>query len=155
MIHYADTSFLCASYRRQDNTERAIAFRETMTEPLHFTSLLEFEFLQAIEFQVWLHSQGKTKGYSRREANGMLADWEADVATGVNRLVAFDMEAVLRLARELTHRNTARSGNRTLDILHVATAVHLGARKFLTFDARQQDLAQHAGLENLGSVPTF
>ena len=47
-------------------------------------------------------------------------------------------------------RNTARNGNRTLDILHVATAVHLGARIFLSFDARQQNLALPAGLEPLG-----
>jgi len=31
--------------------------------------------------------------------------------------------------------------------LHVATAVHLGASRFLTLDARQQALAKHAGLE--------
>lgn len=147
MIHYADTSFLCSTYRQQVHTPAAIALREAMTEPLFFTSLLEFEFLQAIELQVWLHLQDKRKGYSRREADGMIADWEADVATGHNRLVAFDMNAVLRLSRVLSGQTTAKGGHRTLDILHVATAVHLGASRFLTFDARQQALAKHAGLK--------
>jgi predicted nucleic acid-binding protein len=147
MIYYADTSFLCSAYRRQEHTLQALAIREALNEPLHFTSLLEFEFLQAIELQVWLHSRDKTKGYTRREADAMIADWESDVATGVNRLVAFDMDAVLRLSRVLSGQVTARGGHRTLDIFHVATSVHLGARKFITFDERQRALAQHASLE--------
>ncbi len=52
MIAYPDTSFLYSLYREQVHSERADAYRETMTEPLHFTRLLEFEFLQAIELQV-------------------------------------------------------------------------------------------------------
>lgn len=150
-MHYADTSFLCSSYRQQEHTAAAIALRETMGEPLCFTSLLEFEFLQSIELQVWLHSQDKRKGYCRREADGMIADWETDVATGINRLVPFDMNAVLRLSRVLSGQITAKGGHRTLDIFHVATAVHLGARRFLTFDARQQALARHAGLDLPGA----
>lgn len=147
MIYYADTSFLCSAYRIQAHSAQADAICETLTESLHFTSLLEFEFLQAIELQVWLHSRDKTKGYTRREADAMVADWESDVATGVNRLVAFEMDAVLRLSRVLSGQVTARGGHRTLDIFHVATAVHLGARKFITFDDRQRALARHAGLE--------
>ncbi len=150
MIHYADTSFLCSVYRRQEHTSRALAQRKAMGEPLHFTSLLEFEFLQAVELQVWLHSQDRTKGYSRGEADRMIADWESDVATGINVLVPFDMSAVLRLSRVLSGQATAKGGHRTLDIFHVATAVHLGARRFLTFDVRQRVLAVHAGLELVG-----
>ncbi len=150
MIHCADTSFLCSVYRRQEHTSLALVQRRSMDEPLHFTSLLEFEFLQAIELQAWLHSQDRKKGYSRGEADRMIADWEADVATGVNVLVPFDMNAVLRLSRVLSGQTTAKGGHRTLDIFHVATAVHLGAKRFLTFDVRQRALAAHAGLELAG-----
>ena len=150
MIHYADTSFLCSSYRKQEHSSKADRLRETLGEPLHFTSLLEFEFLQAIELQVWLHARDKTKGYSRPEADRMIADWESDLATGINRLVPFDMDAVLRLSRVLSSQTTLKNGHRTLDIFHVATAVHLGAKTFLTFDSRQRLLALHAGLQ----VPT-
>ncbi len=146
MIHYADTSFLCAFYREQDNSRRADAFRETMTEPLRFSSLLEFEFLQAIELQVWLHEGDRTRGYGRREADQMVSDWEADVAAGVNVLVACEMEAVLRLARVYSNQHTRAGGHRTVDILHVATAVHLRAERFLSFDIRQRRLAGMVGL---------
>lgn len=147
MIHYADNSFLCSIYRVQDHSAAANRLRQGIGEPLHFTNLLEFEFLQAIELQVWLHSRDKTTGYSRREADRMISDWEKDIATGINRLVSFDMNAVLRHSRSLSGQTTAKGGHRTLDIFHVATAVHLGASRFLTFDVRQRALAIHAGLE--------
>ncbi|NQW99589.1 hypothetical protein HQ447_02940 [bacterium] len=54
MIHYADTSFLCSTYRKQEHSAAADLIRDSLGEPLHFTTLLEFEFLQAIELQVWL-----------------------------------------------------------------------------------------------------
>lgn len=147
MIAYPDTSFLCSIYREQEHSVRADAYREAMTEPLHFTRLLEFEFLQAIELQVWLHSSDRKKGYSRREADQMIDDWETDIASGLNKVVSYDSDAVLRLAGVYSKKRTAQGGHRSLDILHVATAVHLGAKEFLTFDGRQRALAKHAGLK--------
>ena len=146
-LHYPDTSFLCSSYRIQEHSPAADAYRESMEGPLYFTSLLEFEFRQAIELQVWLHSHDKTRGYTRNEADRMIADWESDVASGLNRLLPFDMDAVLRLSLVYSNQRTSHGGHRTLDIFHVATAVHLQATHFLTFDTRQRDLARHAGLE--------
>lgn len=147
MTAYPDTSFLCSIYRIQDHTPQALDYRESMTEALHFTRLLEFEFLQAIELQVWLHAADRTRGYPRRVADQMTADWQADVAGGLNRVTPCDMDAVLRLASTFSTQRTAKGEHRTLDVLHVATAVHLGAREFLTFDGRQKKLARHAGLE--------
>ncbi len=37
-------------------------------------------------------------------------------------------------------------GCRTLDIIHVAAAIVLGAKIFITFDGRQAALAKQAGL---------
>lgn len=150
MIHYPDTSFLCSIYRTQEHSTTADRLKENLGEKLHYTSLLEFEFLQAIELQVWLRSNDKTRGYSRHEADLMIRDWEADTASGINRLVAFDMDAVLRLSKSYSLRLTASGGHRTMDMFHVATAIHLGAKKFLTFDARQKALADFAGLEVVG-----
>jgi predicted nucleic acid-binding protein len=147
MTAYPDTSFLCSLYREQEHSPLADDYRDSMAEPLHFTRLLEFEFLQSIELQVWLHAADRTKGYPRHVADQMIADWHADVAAGLNRVVSFDMDAVLGLASTYSHQRTARGGNRTLDILHVATAVHLRAREFLTFDGRQKKLARHAGMK--------
>ncbi len=146
MNSYSDTSFLCAIYRKQDNTVAALAWRSAMDEPLHITGLLEFEFLQSIRLQVWLHAQDKRKGYGQPEADGMIADWEADIATGLVQITSYDSSAVMRQAESLSQTYTTKGGHRTLDVLHVATAVHLGAKEFLSFDTHQRKLAKAAGL---------
>jgi len=88
----------------------------------------------------------EVEAIARSEADRMIADWESDVASGLNRLLPFDMDAVLRLSLVYSQQRTAHGGHRTLDIFHVATAVHLQATHFLTFDERQRKLARHAGL---------
>lgn len=147
MTTYQDISFLCALYREQDNSRPADAFRAGMAVPLLVTPLLEFEFRQAARLQVWLHGQDKRKGYGPPEADLMLADWETDIAAGRIQIVPADADAVLRQAEHLSRGHTAKLGNRTLDILHIATAVHLQVEQFLTFDARQRQLARAAGLK--------
>ena len=42
--------------------------------------------------------------------------------------------------------NCSTLGCRTLDIIHVAAALVLGAKEFVTFDARQGALAKKVGL---------
>ena len=147
MNDYPDTSFLCAVYREQDNSKEADAYRARMTEPLRVSTLLEFEFRQAIRLQVWLRSQDRKKGYQQTEADQMLADWESDIAAGHVEIISTDADAVLRMAEHLSKTHTTITGNRTLDILHIATAKHLSAMNFLSFDARQKKLAKAAGLK--------
>ena len=143
MTDYPDTSFLCAVYRVQDNSEAAWAYRESFKEPLSVSTLLAFEFRQAIRLQVFLHGQE----YSKAEADQMLTDWESDIAAGHVVIVPTDADAVLRMAEHLSDTHTALTGNRTLDILHVATAKHLSAKSFLSFDERQKKLAKAVGLK--------
>lgn len=147
MNDYPDTSFLCAVYHEQDKSTEADAYREQMTEPLFVSTLLVFEFRQALRLQVWLHSQDKKKGYSQSEADNMISDWESDIAAGHVTIIPTDADSVLRMAEHLSEKHTALTGNRTLDILHIATAKHLSAKNFLSFDARQKKLAKAAGLK--------
>jgi predicted nucleic acid-binding protein len=146
MTAYPDTSFLCALYREQDHSSEADAYRLHMKEPLQASPLLEFEFRQAIRLQVFLHSQDKKKGYGQPEADQMLADWESDRAAGIVQIVPVDHDAVLRMAEFLSNTHAMKGVHRTLDILQVATARHLAARDFLTFDAHQKKLAKASGL---------
>jgi predicted nucleic acid-binding protein len=147
MNDYPDTSFLCGVYRKQDNTTAALAHRSSMIEPLLVSTLLEFEFRQAVRLQVWLHRQDRKKGYTQAEADQMLADWESDIAEGHVEIISTDADAVMRMAEHLSEKHTALTSNRTLDILHIATAKHLSVRNFLSFDARQKKLAKAIGLK--------
>ena len=45
-------------------------------------------------------------------------------------------------AAELSRAHTPRLGTRTLDVLHVASAIELGSRAFVTYDDRQAALAK-------------
>jgi hypothetical protein len=47
MIAFPDTSFLCALYRRQDNSPAAAYFK-AMPEALHISGLLLYEFRQCL-----------------------------------------------------------------------------------------------------------
>ncbi len=146
MKAYPDTSFLCNLYRQQVFTPQAITYRRAFGAPLPFTSLLEFEFKQSIRLQTWLRTKDATKGFGKLEAEYMLADWEHDVAAGLNKQVAYDAEAVNRLAQSFSAAHVYDGGHRTMDLLHVATAVHLQAEDFLSFDQRQIQLANKMGL---------
>ena len=82
-MHCADTSFLCALYRQQANSERAIATLEAIGAPIVVSSLLAYEFRQAMRFQVFLRTCDAKKGYLETEALAMLAQFENDLESGV------------------------------------------------------------------------
>ncbi len=141
MIAFPDTSFLCALYRRQDNSPAAAAHFKVMLEPLPLSGLLLYEFRQSVRFQVWLHARDKSKGYLQADGDNALADLQSDLDTGAMVMVTADWPDIHRLAETLSKRHTRTGGHRSLDVLHVATALHLGAREFLTFDTNQRKLA--------------
>jgi predicted nucleic acid-binding protein len=53
---------------------------------------------------------------------------------------------MLHKASLISARQTPRVGTRALDVLHVASAVVLGAEDFYTFDQSQAELARAEGL---------
>jgi predicted nucleic acid-binding protein len=77
----------------------------------------------------------------------MLARLNANIASGAVVILPVDYVGVLQVAENLSTRFAEKNGHRGLDILHVATALHLGAREFLTFDANQKRLARAEGLK--------
>ena len=147
MTAYPDTSFLCALYRHQDNTEQAIACRASMKEPPPVTALVLFEFRQSVRLQTFLHRKDAGKGYGEREGARMLADLQSDMDGGLSLLVPVDWAKVISTAEQLSAQHTGKGGHRGFDILHVATALELDAKEFLTFDDRQGRLAKAVGLK--------
>ncbi|MBN9692578.1 MAG: PIN domain-containing protein [Verrucomicrobia bacterium] len=147
MTAFTDTSFLCSLYRRQVFSPRANAFMARRGSPLPVSSLLLLEFRQSLRLQVRLHSNDRTKGFSRHEANQMLKDLQSDLRAKVLEVVPVDWSDVHQIAENLSARYTEANGHRFADILHVATALHLSAKEFLTFDENQTLLAEAEGME--------
>ncbi len=54
---------------------------------------------------------------------------------------------VFRRADQLSEEHATSTGQRTIDLLHVAIALECGAKTFLSFDKRQRTLARAAGLK--------
>ena len=149
MIAYPDTSFLCALYRQQANSADAARHFEKMTEALHVSSLLLFEFRQSVRFQEFLHEMDPRKGFGRTDGRMMLQDLQSDISGSAVVVAPVDWADVHNIAERLSAEYTGINGHRALDVLHVATALHLGAREFLTFDVSQRKLAQAESLKTL------
>ena len=146
MNAYPDTSFFCALYRKQDNSDQALASRARMSEPLCVTRLLLWEFRQSVRFQAFRHSKNHNVGYPLDEAEKMIAKLSEHMDSGVVKLVNCDFIDVLVTGERISKTRTFAGGHRSFDILHVATALELGAKEFLSFDSNQIELAAAEGL---------
>jgi predicted nucleic acid-binding protein len=146
MIAYPDTSFLCAFYRKQVNSPQAAGYFAVMPEPLYVTSPLLYEFKQSMRWQAYLHLKDASKGFEKTTAQAALSKLQIDLVSGAVVLVPVDWADVVSIAERLSAQYTWTEGYRGFDLLHVATALHLGATEFLTFDIKQKNLAQAEGL---------
>ncbi len=141
MRAYPDTSFLCAFYVRQSNSPLAAAHAAVMREPLHVTAFLVYEFRQSLRFQIWRRAANPREGMALADAQAALSQFESDLTDGIAVLAPCHFHDVFRRAEILSRQHTTRAGHRSFDILHVATALHLEAKEFLSFDAKQRELA--------------
>ena len=137
---YADTSIIFSLFVTDANSPKADAWRQANPVPLDFTGFHRIELRNALSLAVF--QQRLTSAES-------LAAWQEvqrDLASG--SLVAKpDMwGSLLQEAESLAERHTPIIGARSLDVLHVAAALVLGATDFCTLDTRQGKLAQLAGL---------
>ncbi|OYV06399.1 MAG: hypothetical protein CFE26_06540 [Verrucomicrobiales bacterium VVV1] len=94
-----------------------------------------------------MFSLDRKKGFPPAEGARMLRDLQSDLVAGVLSMKAIDWADVHRIAEQLRDRHTREGGHRLADLLHVATALHLGAESFLTFDDQQRKLAAEEGMD--------
>ena len=139
MSIYADTSFFVSLYLPDRHSEEAE--RRTASKPrLWFAPLHRAEWMHAIAQHVF------RKEISASEARQAQAELQSDLGSGL--WLRIDLpESVWDTCAELARRHGSRLGMRTLDSLHVAAAVELGANAFWTFDERQAKLAAAVGLQ--------
>lgn len=144
---FPDTSFLCALYRQQWNSEQADSYCAKLKSPLPVSTLVLFEFRQSTRLQVRLRQSDRKLGFTQKQGEGILENLRQDLTSGFLNATPVDWPAVHALAELLSAKYTERNGHRFADILHVATALHLSTHSFLTFDANQADLARAEGLK--------
>ena len=107
---------------------------------LPLTTLGRFELFNAIRLSVFWQQ------LKPRVAAIDVLTIKADIESGILGVISCDWAAVHAEAERLSAKHTAEGGHRSMDILHVATALSLGAREFLSFDRDQARLASAEGL---------
>jgi len=148
MSPFPDTSFLCSLYRQQVHSPKAIAVMTRRKAALPVSSLLLLEFRQSVRLQGRLHARDRANGFGPPQGLLMLEALASDLEAGVLVVVPVDWSQVHQIGEGLSARYTNANGHRLVDLLHVATALHLGASEFLTFDANQALLARAEGLKS-------
>jgi predicted nucleic acid-binding protein len=78
-----------------------------------------------------------------------LASFDEDVSDGYYRQADLLWRATLNRAAKLSRSFSAMLGTRSLDVLHVASALELELTLFVTYDNRQEALARAVGLKTL------
>jgi predicted nucleic acid-binding protein len=143
---YADPSALLKLYIHEPASAAMSAWRSRTKGALPVTPHGRLEIVNGICLA------GFRKIISAEALSDAIVSFDEDLAEG--RYVDADIlwRATLRRARELSRAHTPALGCRTLDVLHVATAIELGLRYFVTFDSRQGQLAKAAGLKPLTPV---
>jgi predicted nucleic acid-binding protein len=97
-------------------------------------------------FKVWLHRQGVPLGLSETAAQTALAAFELAVEQGLWGVSSSDWDSIFTCAERLAVDHTLRHGARSMDILHIASALRLGASELLTFDENQCSVARAEGM---------
>jgi len=144
---FADTSVICGLLHEQDNSREADALFAGAGRAVTISTLVSFEFKQSARLQTFRFDHDRTQGWAERETGRMLAQFDANVNAGVFVLAEVDWADAHSIAERLSAAHTRREGYRTLDVLHVATALQVKAERFLTLDGEQAALARAVGLK--------
>jgi predicted nucleic acid-binding protein len=140
MDAYFDSAIIVKLYVKEATSPDAIRLVGAYAAPYALTQWQELEVKNAIRLKAFRVE------ITAAEMNQSIAAFEQDVATGRWQRPAYTATTIEQKAEDLSAGYSAALGCRTLDIIHVAAALVLGAKEFVTFDARQGALAKKIGL---------
>ena len=134
---YLDTSALLKLYIHEAHSEAVQEWVESQDDPLPVWDLQQMELKNALRLKVFWGDLSAT------QADRLIQLFEQRLRRGLYYYPDID-RAELHAAFHDLSRETMRLGCRTMDILHVACAKQLSPDSFITFDARQRELALYA-----------
>lgn len=139
MSIYADSSFFVSLYLHDRHFAEAQRLVRQHAR-IWLTPLHRSEWAHATAQHVFLRKM------SPAEAQAVSAQFQRDCESRFWMEVNLPEMAFERCI-QLAQRYVARVGSGSLDTLHVAAALELGAERFWTFDERQAKLATAVGLK--------
>ena len=138
---YADSSFFVSLYRKDENeaaAERLVCGRAL---PVGFSSLNRIEVRNA------LRNLAARREITEQERRVAFRQIDEDFDRGLLQHLAVNWTETFRTADRLSAQYATETGQRTIDLLHIAIALEARVEEFFSFDARQRRLAQSAGLK--------
>lgn len=137
---YVDPSALLKLYLKAPESRAMADWRKKVGDPLLVTHHGRVELTNGIGLAAY------RRIITDKIHNAAIAALDDDFGQGRYKQGDVLWRATLKRAAELSRKHTRSIGCRSLDIMHVASAMELEYRYFATFDVRQQQLAKAAGL---------
>jgi predicted nucleic acid-binding protein len=138
---YVDPSALLKLYLHEPESRAVSRWRAKVRGPVAVTLFGRVELVNGIGLAAF-------RGLIPKTAHkAALAALDDDFAKGRCVLADLLWRATLKCADDISRKQTLVLGTRSLDVLHVASALTLKHRYFLTFDVRQGSLARAVGLK--------
>jgi predicted nucleic acid-binding protein len=137
---YVDPSALLKLYIHEPESAAMNAWRARIRGALPMTLQGRLEIANGIALAAF------RKAITKEAMADAVLSFEEDLAQGRYTEIDVLWRATLRRAADLSRTYTPKLGCRSLDVLHVATALELGLRDFVTFDGRQRQMVRAVGL---------
>jgi predicted nucleic acid-binding protein len=139
-VLYVDTSVIVKLYFKEEYSRDTSIWLKENNEGIPLTSLHELELINAIQLKQFRSE------ITPDQTRLIISRLEEHEISGIYYRPQLNWSAIFIHAIDLSKKHSATIGSRSLDILHVASALSINADRFLTFDDRQTRLAELAGL---------
>ena len=138
---YFDTGLVLKLVVKEPLSGAVLDFVSSRKFVVPYTAFVELECTNAIAAKVY---RGEFDSSQSATTHEMIRDF---LRQGLFMKVPLDMSVVVQDTLMLVARATASTGCRTLDLIHIASALSCGAGMFATSDFRQAKAARICGLE--------
>ena len=145
---FVDTSAIVKLYIKEPGSVQVSEWLKKNNEPIPLTGLIELEFINALKLKQF---RDEINSDEFEKIVSLLYEHEKK---GVYYRPTMDWPNVFSFAFGLSKNHTQDCGARSLDIVHVGSALTIKAETFLTLDVKQAQLADKAGLKTINLTPT-
>jgi len=140
-VLYVDTSVIVKLYVKEEHSSDSSNWLKKNNEAIPLTVFHELEFNNAMNLKEFRAE------ITPDETRIIMARFAEHESKGVFYRPPINWVDTLKYAIDLSRRHTKKTGSRSLDILHVASALSIKADRFLTLDKRQSELASLTGIK--------
>ncbi|MBW2366616.1 MAG: type II toxin-antitoxin system VapC family toxin [Deltaproteobacteria bacterium] len=142
-MFYLDTSVIVKLYVKEAYSREASDWIKANNEAVPRTVFHELEFTNAIKLKQFRNEM------SGREAGIVLERFNKHEKERIFYNPPINWSDAFTRSLALSKNHTKTIGSCSLDVIHVALALSMGADRFFTFDHKQSQLASAVGLQTV------